>query len=82
MSEENTSLLKGTLYGLGLMFLFYYFMSDRSLKKREQTIRDDKIVSLRNKRVFEDKLKIVSIVISSITALIYAIVKLIEIFKP
>lgn len=80
MSEENTSLLIGTLYGLGLIFLFYYFMSDRSSNKREQTVATQNSITPTQKSIW-DKLKIVSIVISSIAALIYAIVKLIEIFK-
>ena len=79
MSESNIDNLIGVIMLLGTLFIVYYFLSGL-WNKSEQS------VEMRNKatpaqKTIWDKLKIVSIVISSIAALIYAVVKLIEIFK-
>nr|WP_319511755.1 hypothetical protein [uncultured Draconibacterium sp.] len=79
MSESNIDNLIGVIMLLGTLFIVYYFLSGL-WNKNEQSVEVQNGATPTQKTIW-DKLKIVSITISSVAAFIYAVVKLIEIFK-
>ena len=79
MTESNIDNLIGMILALGSLFIFYNFLIKGITDRKTPNVSTPNNNTSAGKSIW-DKLKIISIVVSSLAALIFAIVKIIESF--
>lgn len=80
MTETSVNLLIVAGLSVGLMYVLWVAAPRAFLENESKTSATQNNITPTQKSIW-DKLKIISIVLSSITALIFAIVKAIELFN-
>lgn len=79
MTDKNIETLIGLTYSLGVLFLFYYFMS-KGASSNDKVKTFEVVKTIAPDKTIWDKLKVIGLVISAIAGLLYAVVKVVELF--